>query len=212
MQFVRISAAATLTLTVGSAHAQPAVVDFESIAAPTTLLSGGTAGTFLVAEDNIDVTAETFTLGTFSNVGNLTVNAAPAPIGSGNTGFIGNVLLDFDFTNLGYAVDQVTFDYANLGGGVNLGVNGNVIEPARLATTPLTLFGINVAVTETAIAGGVAGTVTLTGALDSIQIGGQELVLDNVTAIPEPASSTVAAGLLALTATRLRRRDRQASL
>ncbi|TWT44091.1 hypothetical protein RAS1_04980 [Phycisphaerae bacterium RAS1] len=78
----------------------------------------------------------------------------------------------------------VIFDYRDMGGNINLRVNGIHVRRADFSMIPGAAYaaaGVAVGVTTTAIAGGVEGTVTLTGGpITSVWIGGQELCIDEL--------------------------------
>ncbi len=109
-----------------------------------------------------------------------------------------NINLEFDFTGLGFAVNQVTFKFANQGGIDNMGINGSALYVGTLATAPATINGVGVSIVPNA--GQVAGTVTLTGVIQKLVVGGQEFSIDTITATPAPGGLVTAllgAGLLA---------------
>jgi hypothetical protein len=81
--------------------------------------------------------------------------------------------------------EGATYRYADLGGNVNLGVNGDHRNVEQMITLDGTVVGnCDITVTETAIAGGVRGEVTITPqdgfAIDMFGFGGQEFYIDDV--------------------------------
>lgn len=72
--------------------------------------------------------------------------------------------------------DRATFLYDDHGGSVNFELNGQVFELNDLSE--LSLPGVTV--TETAIAGGKRGRVSIVGDIDSFGVGGQEFHIDDV--------------------------------
>jgi PEP-CTERM motif len=107
---------------------------------------------------------------------------------------IDNISVLFDLTNVGFNVTSLTLQYSELGGEDNFAVNGGSIRQlARLTNIPA-----NVAPGVTALVDG--GLITLTGKIDSVLIGGQELTVDTIVAVPEPTSMILLAvgGVLAL--------------
>jgi len=114
---------------------------------------------------------------------------------------IDNISVLFDLTNVGFNVTSLTLEYLELGGNDNFAVNGGSIR--QLAE--LTDIPANVAPGVTALVDG--GLITLTGKIDSVLIGGQELTIDTIVAVPEPTSLILLAvgGVLALR--RLRERS-----
>lgn len=112
---------------------------------------------------------------------------------------IDNISVLFDLSNVGFNVTSLTLEYLELGGNDNFAVNGGpILQLAELTDIPP-----NVAPGVTALVDG--GLITLTGKIDSVLIGGQELTIDTIVAVPEPTSLVLfgAGGVLALQ--RLRR-------
>lgn len=72
--------------------------------------------------------------------------------------------------------DRATFLYDDHGGSVNFELNGQVLVLDDLSD--ITLPGVTV--TETAIAGGKRGRVSIVGDIDSFGVGGQEFHVDDV--------------------------------
>lgn len=113
--------------------------------------------------------------------------AAPFPgFGTGKIGGTNNINLRFDFSGLSFVPSSVTFDFRDYGGHENLKVNGSGLFVGELTGAPSPMGGAAVASAWAWSAGGVfkQGTTTLTGAVGSFMIGGQELFLDNVCANP----------------------------
>ena len=114
---------------------------------------------------------------------------------------IDNISILFDLTNVGFNVTSLTLEYVELGGNDNFAVNGgSILQLAELTDIPP-----NVALGVTALVGG--GHITLTGKIDSVLIGGQELTIDTIVAVPEPTSLVLLAmgGVLALRRSRKHR-------
>lgn len=95
---------------------------------------------------------------------------------SGNEMLVNNINLAFDF---GGTVSSVTIAYGEYGGNVNLDVNGdfqNVDDFIDL--NGAVVGGATVAVTVNA--SGELGTIEITGSIQTVTIGGQELWIDDV--------------------------------
>jgi hypothetical protein len=93
-----------------------------------------------------------------------------------------NISVLFDLTALPFNVSSLTLQYSELGGEDNFAVNrGSILQLPNLSNIP-----VNVAPGVTALVDG--GRITLTGDIDRVLIGGQELSLDTVVAVPEPTS------------------------
>lgn len=173
-----------------AAFALTATVDFESQPVGTTYggSSGNSPGDLIFTEDNIDVRLRNFGP-SFSQaqIGGFTNSAFPTtPV------TISNISLEFDFANVGFPVSEVTFEYADFGGTERLGVNGTEVSLARLFLAPPTIGGAMITVTESPVSGGVMGLVTITGAIDTVLVGGQEFGMDNLVAVGVPEPTTVA--------------------
>jgi len=112
-----------------------------------------------------------------------------------------NVL--FDFSPLRFDVDFVSLDFLDFGGASNFSVNGGtpfILDP--LSNLPADVApGVSATVT-----GGSRIELASVGTnITSLLIGGQELVIDNVSAIPEPGTILL---LLAGAALLVRRKSR----
>lgn len=147
---------------------------------------------------------ESLTAGTSFSVGDR-VNIAPGqvrfvpllPSGTSGTATIvtsnfagGSSFQELNLNNIGMrlvlddTVPTAKFLYDDHGGRTNLEVNGDVRVLNDLCDVgpncTATVGGATVEVTETAIAGGLRGGVTITGEIDSFGVGGQEFHIDDV--------------------------------
>ena len=164
----------------------PACVDFEAPLAVGTQYGtpvGQAPGTAIFTSKGIKVSIQPFVFtgggGTFNSA---RIETPPAPFGSGQTIRTNNLNLEFDFTAIGYPTSQVTFDYLDQGGSENISVNGSPIFAGDLPGTPNPIGGVTFAISAVPAAGGTSGTVTLTGVVKTLRIGGQEFWIDNVCA------------------------------
>ena len=175
-------------------------MDFQSVAIGTRY--GGdlqnVPGQVVLSEpapNGIDMSVERFFFQQFAGFYQAEV------VGSSNDHklAIDNVSVLFDLTNVGFNVTSLTLEYLELGGNDNFAVNGGTI----LQLAELTDIPFNIAPGVTALVDG--GLITLTGKIDSVLIGGQELTIDTIVAVPEPTALVLlgAGGVLALR--RLRR-------
>ena len=141
---------------------------------------GDSPGDVAFTEQGVVVSVENFTLGAFtgfslaevSNDGNL----------PGQSMWVSNINLKFDFSGLGFTVDRVTFDFQDFGGAENVAVNGSAIVEGELASG--TVGGVPLTVNRSLSLG--LGDGTLVGNVQDLTIGGQEFFLDNVCAFDLP--------------------------
>ena len=184
-----------------SPNGMAATMDFQSVALGTKygeaplLNFPGQVVLIEPAQNGIDMSVEQFFFQQFIGFFQAEV------VGSSNDHqlAIDNISVLFDLTNVGFNVTSLTLEYVELGGNDNFAVNGgSILQLAELTDIPA-----NVAPGVTALVDG--GLITLTGKIDSVLIGGQELTVDTIVAVPEPTSLVLLAvgGVLALR--RLRR-------
>ncbi len=96
--------------------------------------------------------------------------------GSGNELMVNNINLLFDF---GGTVSAVTIAYGEYGGNINLEVNGDFQNTTDfIVLNGMVLAGANVSVTVNA--SGELGTIELTGPIQTVMVGGQELWIDDL--------------------------------
>lgn len=185
-----------------SAHAQ--TVDFETVPAGTQWGQdfGNWPGEVVPTQNAIDMSVEEFFLGTFIGFNVAEVGNIYSPFLPTTHLALDNISVRFDFANLGFDVTEVTLDYREFGGADNFAVNDDTIfELAVMTDLPINIApGVTASVTS--------DLITLTGDIDSFQIGGQELGIDNITAIPEPTTvALLGLGGTLLVGRRIRRRD-----
>ncbi len=109
-----------------------------------------------------------------------------------------NVL--FDFSALRFDVDFVSLDFLDFGGASNFSVNGGtpfILNP--LSNLPA---DVSPGVSATVVGGTRIELASTSTNITSLLIGGQELVIDNVSAIPEPATMLLLLAGMALLARR----------
>ena len=166
-----------------------ATLDFETVPVGTvygdTPLTPDTPGDVVLTQDGISMSVESFFFDPFqadffeAEVVALQLDASP-----GQALSLDNIGVLFDFSALGFDVERVTLDVRDLGGTSNIAVNGSALH----ILDPLSDLPTDVAPGVTALM--ADDRLTLVGettALLSLRIGGQELIIDNVRAVPEPA-------------------------
>jgi hypothetical protein len=110
------------------------------------------------------------------------IDVAPVAFGSDQSLRLNNINVEFDFSGVGFAVQEVTFEFLDLGGHENLSVNGSPIFAGELSAVGSPIDGVSASVTTTPVSGGNSGRVVLGGAVETVRVGGQELWIDNVCA------------------------------
>ncbi len=194
-----IGAVCVGSLLTAAANAQ--TVEFEDLTAGDVFQDGTASDPFTATNGLTDVTIslEFFNfLGGGGNADGTATVVNPNDAGAGNGLFMGNTNLNFA---LGGAVPAISFAYANVGGNVNLIVNGSLFNDNDMsAADGTTLGGASVSVSGDE----QGGTVTITGAITEFQVGGQEFTIDDVRGVPTPGAASVLA-LAGLAATRRRR-------
>jgi len=95
----------------------------------------------------------------------------------------------FNISNLGINTSEVSFEYADFTGEINLRVNSEDLYKGALTDFPAAVApGVTMSVTATAIDDaafgvGVTGVVTFSGDVQTLQIGGETLLLDDMSII-----------------------------
>lgn len=165
-------------------------VNFETLATGQTFGGGAQVpGGFLFAQEGIQVTGETFRTGTFEDFNLATIRAPGTDSFASKHVFFDNINFGFDLTGVA-PVSDVTIEYHEFGGVNNFSVNGGLI----LELSSMTSMPANVAPGVTASVD--ADSIHLSGPVSSFLIGGQELAVDNIVAVPEPTClALLAAGL-----------------
>ena len=112
---------------------------------------------------------------------------------------LNNISMSFDFRQVGFEVNQVSLEFVELGPLNNFSVNdGLLFELPSLQLIPTDIApGVTAVVAE--------GVITLSGDIDKMLIGGQELAIDTILAIPEP-TTILLLGIGGTAILRLRRR------
>ncbi len=194
-----------IALAMASGTARATSIDFESI--PMGTLYGAAANhspsEVVLSENGIDMSVENFFLGSFVGFFDAEVGGIYGQQFPTHALQLDNISVQFDLAGVGFAVNQVTFEYLEFGGASNLSVNGSAI---------LQLDSLNDV--PSAIAPGISatvgsGVVTLFGPIDRFLVGGQELAIDSITVVPEPATVLLlGVAALAMTGRTLRRKVR----
>ena len=168
--------ASLLIATTASANA----VDFDSLIPGTVYGApvGDLPGDYVFSESLADCYVDNFWVGGTPYFHFMQVDPAFSYFGNVNIMQVNNIALDVDFT----APGVTTFEYLYLGGEVNLQFDG--LAAPLVGPDFMSLVGVYGAVTVNATAfaagPGVGGLVTLTGPVQHLRVGGQELWLDGL--------------------------------
>jgi len=164
-----------------SAAAATRVVNFDPLPLGTAFgsLAGTPVGQLIATQDSIDVfTTVHWSAGIAGYTQGLVEMAGS--IGSGHLVALSAIGMSFDFHGTG----DVSFAFRDLGGTVNLRVNGGPLfeVPNYLALdNVLVAPGVTAHVIAGAAGGTVVGSVNLTGLVRALVISGSELQVDDVT-------------------------------
>jgi FlgD Ig-like domain len=136
-------------------------------------------GDLAFSEDLADVYVSDFYSSGTPYFNTARIEPATAVFGNGQIINLGNIDLIIDFT----ADGDVTFEFLDMGGSVNLQVNGfgAVLEAADMAMLAgVVAPGVVMNVAVVPVAGGHRGTATLVGPVHELRVGGQEFWVDSM--------------------------------
>lgn len=150
-------------------------VKFEDVAPGTQYPVGQT---FYTSGTNITVEQFQWANNIWTTDGKARIDATNHARGTGREINANNVNLRFRFD---YPLKKITLKFAELGGNNNMMVNGDFRNVGNLVSlNNLTVGGVTVTVTATAVGGNWYGIIVLDGAIKEFSIGGQELWLDDI--------------------------------
>jgi len=158
-------------------------VDYESLpmGARYGSFTGYAPGDWAFNEGGIDVSVVDFETSGVVLFNEMEVVPGFGPLGPVQVMSINNIGQFFDLGPLGITTSEVTFEYIDFGGTENLAINGSVLQIGDLHSfSGLTLGGVLVDVFASPYGGGIFGDVTLTGNVQTLQVGGQELWMDDL--------------------------------
>ncbi len=170
-----------------------ATLDFETVPVGTKYGQdfGHVPGQVVLSQQGIDMSVENF----FETAQNFT-GFVRAEVGGQFDAAFPTTPLDydsistrFDLSGLGFNVNQASFEYVDFGIHYNFAVNAEpMYEVGSLSELPANVAtGVTLALEE--LDAGTGRTrLTLTGNVDSFLVGGYELAIDTVIAIPEPTT------------------------
>jgi hypothetical protein len=179
---------AAVFLTAAAALAGTVTFDYQPLYQVYGNGAGQSPGSFMFNEDGIDLFVDLFFIGGNPYYNDAVIDPAftgpSINFGTNQILRISNVGVIASFPTPG----DVSFEYLNMGGSVNLQVNGygTVLEGPDLASLAGPVApGVTMSVTTVAVGGGVKGVVTLTGPVDKVRVGGQEFWIDVLGGIQE---------------------------
>lgn len=173
MLAVAVMAVVPLSASVGIV----AVVDFESHSASATygITPAGAVG---FRDSGIAFHVREFTSSTGATTAGMARIVATA---AGHVLELNNVLLSVQTSGLSAPVTEVVIEYVDMGGQENLRVNGTALLSGDLQSfAPAVTPGVELFMTRVSIPGGVRGKLLLRGRIQSFDLGGQELRIDNI--------------------------------
>lgn len=149
--------------------------------------TGTPPGSWILTENGVPMWIERLALPGGGSVYNFArIGVSPVPIGAGQQMLLDRSALRFDFSNVGFSVSAVTWEWYDPGAGgtvenmaVNFGARfvGDITAPASVSGHPYsTVWG--------AAGGGRRGQSKVGGPVRTLLVGGQQLWLDRVCAHP----------------------------
>ena len=150
------------------------LVDFEDLTVGTTYHVGDV---FVSGGVTIEARPFQWDSGTWYSGGYAEVDSLGLSGGIGNDMWVNNINLQFNF---GGPASSIKFFYGEYGGNCNIMVNGTHVNFENFSDIDGTTIGG--ALVQDVPLGGNKGIVSLTGAINSFYIGGQELWIDDVEA------------------------------
>ena len=191
-----------IAVCLGGTPCDGATVSFESIPIGTVFgpVAGNLRGETVLIQEGIAMSIDELILDAASAFNRATIGGEYVDFFETTPLELNNISAVFDFTAVAFTVDGVSLEVQDFGGVANLSVNGGtLIDLLALDGTPQIIApGVSAVLVD--------DLLTFEGAIDRLQIGGQEMAIDNVRAVPEPATAIL--GFLALPwITRRRRRS-----
>jgi hypothetical protein len=178
--------AAALALAAGSCCCLCGDEDDVVVGGTTCVEFEDPSGTFQVGgtfvDNGVQVTVGDFQWsgGTTAPNGWVSIDATNHALGTGNAGHTNNATFDFAFG----PCSQVTLQLGELGGTNNMVVNGELRNFSNFSDVDnATIGGCTVDFQQTGASGNnYYGTLSISGSIQSFEIGGQELWIDHVCA------------------------------
>lgn len=145
---------------------------------------GQTPGHVALLSNGITGSLEIFLTSASANFNKASIESMLVPSGVGQSMRLNNISVNFDFSALNFIPSRVTFGFLDFGGEINMGINGNPSHVGYMASFPPTIGTASVAIGSTPVPPSASsGKITLNGAIKTLLIGGQELLIDEVCAV-----------------------------
>jgi len=130
---------------------------------------------------------ENFLTGVSTQFNKASIESVLVPSGTGQSLRLTNISIRFDFSALNFRPSTVTFLFREQGPTINIATNASPAYVGNISKIPAAVGSAGAAVTSTPTSPpsprGSVGTVTLSGAIQTLLIGGQELWIDEVCAV-----------------------------
>jgi hypothetical protein len=176
-----------------SASAAQVTFDHEPLGTAYGNGHGDVEGDIVLTEEDITMSVELFHSSGATYFDQAIISSAWADFGDDQVLEIHNIGCKFDFTATPDAPGTVAFSYYDGGGTENLQVNGGtILEVTHLSDLNGTSVapGVTCGVSWTSVGYDEKGTVTLSGPVETVMIGGQELAIDTVSLIGGQGNSS----------------------
>lgn len=186
--FLLLLLAFFLTTKVLQAQGTTACLGFESLDPGTEFGSnaGNMPGDLLVEENTISAAMQGFFPTPSGPVafGNGLINTAPVnfTLANGQAANLSNISLQFDFSGIPGQIIGVSFTFFDGGGIENVQVNDGPLKIVQVLSQLNGDVAPGVEASVASLPGAQTGLATLTGPVETLLIGGQELWIDNVCA------------------------------
>jgi len=172
----------------GLASATVITLDFEDLTLGQSYSVGDSFTT-----SGVVITVEQFQIpeGNWDTYGDVTVDTDTGlgfntAGGSGNELGVSGVNLYFDFDTTLIGLELL---YGDFGGNLNIELNGDFVNFGNFIDIDnTTIGGTSISTLDNGTPGQSTGTLSVVGTIQSFRIGGGELWIDDVVAIPEPAT------------------------
>jgi hypothetical protein len=178
-----------VSLSGGIASATVITLDFEDLTLGQSYNVGDsftTSGVVITVEEFQGPEGSWYTYGDVTvetDIGPGFINTAG---GSGNELGVRSVNLYFDFDT---TLSGLELLYGDFGGNLNIELNGDFVNFNNFIDIDnTTIGGTTISALDTGTPGHSTGTLSVVGTIQSFKIGGAELWVDNVVALPEPGT------------------------